>query len=1430
MRISALLIFTILCLGVFVSAQEPAYVLPNVENIGHVRADCPDMLAGSARMVSTTDGEALVDVEDIVLCYGDGVIVNHNGDYNVSQDPEGSTPAGIWYAVFTSEPTTTGVIDETALAGLQDIVRLDDGPLVFARANDANGNMTIINDGSFLEAAELSAPVQLWFAPITMHNINGATPEEYFENADACIHLNSESAFTVTYLNELTFMLPNPGATTGTIMVMGGFPELDGSEYSATMTDLSTNEVIQLTSDNNTEFSYSVPDSDHSYRITVSDKNGTGCSSSRIINFRSGVPLEVHIPDTTASPGSEICIPLTVKDFRDIGTFSFVMRWNPAVIDFASINYENPVLSVGGNDLTENSDHTDQGNLIALWFANNLIPVEIPDDSVLMEVCFTVVGNPGQRTDVTLGSYNGTLIDFTTTSEPVNFSIFDGSVTVVPASDLDFSFSACGSNNSFILNVQVFGGRGPYSYQLTGESTEDGTGTTDQITLNDLPGGNYSLEITDASGAMVTKNITIMSADENYGISSMGNYCSSDPNGLAYITNPPSGNYQIEWTYNNETYYNTDTLKNLAGGEVSFRIVDENNCPSPVRTVTIQNQGVRAEATVLEGPNCDGTPGTVRINISGGTPDYTIYHSGNSYTAGNENIDLDVLYREIESFNITDAMGCAFPLVVTSTVSGGETFTLTDSVVTHINCDNQHENRGQFSGIITNSSGGTFSDADLYYADGSPVHGTSYIPNPANGSIRARYLEEGDYYWEIEGSCAGATTRIEFTIQNLVTNPPTIDPTITAIGCDSMASGGAISLEIIPARDNYIFEWSNGATTADISDLEAGEYTVTVTDPETTCSIMETFTISEGVTYTKIETSLPCDADTTVDVGVSIRDDYESILWDSGETTEIISVNAPGYYGFTITLADSMCGTISDSIYVSSATGGVEITGLNQVLVDGCGDPEGIVVVYLSEPIDNFGFSWDNGSTTLGQNEFRVFDANQHNLKIYQDDCIAIDTSFTFVFPNIITIDSTSFDVTCYGEDDGQISVNASGGGSNNFRYEFNNSGREDFFLEYTNLAPGDYTVRIIDQTPPAASPCPDVNITFTINEPEPFTVEVDTTQVIPPSCSGDADGSLMLVMMGGNPGTKDIRYTYSGGAGRTTELMLDSLRASRYDIRVQDSMGCTANTTYTLEDPSPVNFTIPPIEEPACAGYTTTLIINNASGGTGADYQYSVDGGVPVPLGEPLDILAGDHDITVFDGNLCNVTNVVTIREPAPIIVNFNQPDTIQVSLGENLEIAAEINGTNPITDYIWTPGPPDSLNIDNILAFTAVDNVTINLEVIDSRGCTGTSQIFVLVRKRRDVGIPNAFTPNGDGHNDLLTIIPGPSVRSIKMFQVYDRYGTLMYEQSDISPANAQITGWDGTYSGKPAMFDVYVTLVQVEYIDGQVIQRISDVTLMK
>ena len=85
MRIFSFLIFMILCATVSVSAQNPIEVSVQKDNIGHVRADCPNMLAGNARLSATTDGESLSNTDNIVLCAGEGVLVNHQGDFNVSE-------------------------------------------------------------------------------------------------------------------------------------------------------------------------------------------------------------------------------------------------------------------------------------------------------------------------------------------------------------------------------------------------------------------------------------------------------------------------------------------------------------------------------------------------------------------------------------------------------------------------------------------------------------------------------------------------------------------------------------------------------------------------------------------------------------------------------------------------------------------------------------------------------------------------------------------------------------------------------------------------------------------------------------------------------------------------------------------------------------------------------------------------------------------------------------------------------------------------------------------------------------------------------------------------------------------------------------------------------------------------------------------------
>src|SRR5690625_3915022 len=154
MKIHKLLVF-ILLLATFVTyGQDPVLIPIPKKPMVSTRA-CPDMDAGSAGLYGYTGGE-MASPTEVTLCANEAVFVKHNGDENLSGDPDPSTPAGIWYAAFTSEPDETGVLTPSQLADLPGIIEVD-GRLMCVRA-DGYGSVTEITNGSFVEATNQTAP------------------------------------------------------------------------------------------------------------------------------------------------------------------------------------------------------------------------------------------------------------------------------------------------------------------------------------------------------------------------------------------------------------------------------------------------------------------------------------------------------------------------------------------------------------------------------------------------------------------------------------------------------------------------------------------------------------------------------------------------------------------------------------------------------------------------------------------------------------------------------------------------------------------------------------------------------------------------------------------------------------------------------------------------------------------------------------------------------------------------------------------------------------------------------------------------------------------------------------------------------------------------------------------------------------------------
>lgn len=121
------------------------------------------------------------------------------------------------------------------------------------------------------------------------------------------------------------------------------------------------------------------------------------------------------------------------------------------------------------------------------------------------------------------------------------------------------------------------------------------------------------------------------------------------------------------------------------------------------------------------------------------------------------------------------------------------------------------------------------------------------------------------------------------------------------------------------------------------------------------------------------------------------------------------------------------------------------------------------------------------------------------------------------------------------------------------------------------------------------------------------------------------------------------------------------------------------------------------------------------------------------------------------------------------------------------------------PVTPICWS------------VALLATSSVDIELAIALNGGCTYSAELFLQVDGTRQIYIPNAFSPNEEGVNDRFVIYPGAGIAEVLNFQVYNRWGGLVFEVKEGQAA------WDGTWRGERASAGVYAYVLQVRWIDG-------------
>jgi gliding motility-associated-like protein len=127
------------------------------------------------------------------------------------------------------------------------------------------------------------------------------------------------------------------------------------------------------------------------------------------------------------------------------------------------------------------------------------------------------------------------------------------------------------------------------------------------------------------------------------------------------------------------------------------------------------------------------------------------------------------------------------------------------------------------------------------------------------------------------------------------------------------------------------------------------------------------------------------------------------------------------------------------------------------------------------------------------------------------------------------------------------------------------------------------------------------------------------------------------------------------------------------------------------------------------------------------------------------------------------------------------------------------------------------------------ALETTTYSIVGTDVQGCTDTTTWTVTVDESPRVFVPNAFSPNNDGANDLLMIYSPGDVGRVLDFQVYAHWGELVFQQRDFLP-NFPAYAWDGRFRGQRMPMGVYVYKIEVLLVDGRREILTGDVTLIR
>ncbi len=593
--------------------------------------------------------------------------------------------------------------------------------------------------------------------------------------------------------------------------------------------------------------------------------------------------------------------------------------------------------------------------------------------------------------------------------------------------------------------------------------------------------------------------------------------------------------------------------------------------------------------------------------------------------------------------------------------------------------------------------------------------------------------------------------------------------------CDgsALASGG----------DTYL--WSNGATTAQIDNLCAGEYFVTITN-DAGCSAIESIVINQGGAFNGEIVVLNHESCTDACDGSALASGGDTYLWSNGATTAQIDNLCAGEYFVTIT-NDAGCSSIESIIINEGGALNGEIEVLNhESCTDAC---DGSAIASGGDS-----YLWSNGATTA---QIDNLCAGDYSVTISNSaGCSTIETvtidSGSSMNANAIAFNSTS----CPGACDG--SALASGGDT----YQWSNGATTAMA---NGLCAGDYSVTISN-----VEGCMTV-LSVTIEDGLEFSAHASIRKEV--SCLGACDASAYA--------TEGHSYQWSTGE---TSSEINNLCEGVYYVTITNSVGCSTVDSVIIREGYEVKGSVEVLNGETCPGTCNGSAI--ASGGL--TYQWS-NGATTAQVDN---LCAGEHIVTITGDRGCYDVVSIFIGTSEELEGRLNT-DFISIYAGDSAIIYVDYF-SDSLAVIQWETEEEfnclrEGIHCGKIVMFPTKSQ-TVTVILTDLNGCQIVLTVEIVIDGSSAVYIPNAFTPNDDGLNDVLKIGFGKQANQLKTLEIFDRFGGRVYQLQNVKITGNSLSTWDGYHRDKAVSQGVYIYKLLVEFTDGSTKHYKGNINLIR